>query len=232
MDLNPVNYDKYSSSVSSGTSRSSGSALPPGFGMYDFEESYSNREALMGGYNIDQDEVERIYAELMPKDAGIPVPVVESKSETVVEEVKEDSVEEESDAASAFMRQASTSEEQTKPAAVMESVSTSKTETSKKESSSESPKDDKKGGSKEAFLGFVDKVSSIKPEDVTNAVKSVTTKENLDKAAELAKDTANKVQASFENSEGGNAIKLPGGTRRVSPQDDDFGEGTVIRKKK
>ena len=232
LDLNPVNYDKYSSSVSSGTSRSSGSALPPGFGMYDFEESYSNREALMGGYNIDQDEVERIYAELMPKDAGIPVPVVESKSETVVEEVKEDSVEEESDAASAFMRQASTSEEQTKPAAVMESVSTSKTETSKKESSSESPKDDKKGGSKEAFLGFVDKVSSIKPEDVTNAVKSVTTKENLDKAAELAKDTANKVQASFENSEGGNAIKLPGGTRRVSPQDDDFGEGTVIRKKK
>ena len=75
-------------------------------------------------------------------------------------------------------------------------------------------------------------MSSIKPEDVTNAVKSVTTKENLDKAAELAKDTANKVQASFENSEGGNAIKLPGGTRRVSPQDDDFGEGTVIRKKK
>ena len=232
LDLNPVNYDKYSSSFSSGTSRSSGSALPPGFGMYDFEESYSNREALMGGYNIDQDEVERIYAELMPKDAGIPVPVVESKSKTVVEEVKEDSVEEESDAASAFMRQASTSEEQTKPAAVMESVSTSKTETSKKESSSESPKDDKKGGSKEAFLGFVDKVSSIKPEDVTNVVKSVTTKENLDKAAELAKDTANKVQASFENSEGGNAIKLPGGTRRVSPQDDDFGEGTVIRKKK
>ena len=232
LDLNPVNYDKYSSSVSSGTSRSSGSALPPGFGMYDFEESYSNREALMGGYNIDQAEVERIYAELMPKDAGIPVPVVESKSETVVEEVKEDSVEEESDAASAFMRQASTSEEQTKPAAVTESVSTSKTETSKKESSSESPKDDKKGGSKEAFLGFVDKVSSIKPEDVTNAVKSVTTKENLDKAAELAKNTANKVQASFENSESGNAIKLPGGTRRVSPQDDDFGEGTVIRKKK
>lgn len=232
LDLNPVNYDKYSSSASSGTSRSSGSALPPGFGMYDFEESYSNREALMGGYNIDQDEVERIYAELMPKDAGIPVPVVESKSETVVEEVKEDSVEEESDAASAFMRQESTSEEQTKPAAVTESVSTSKTETSKKESSSESPKDDKKGGSKEAFLGFVDKVSSIKPEDVTNAVKSVTTKENLDKAAELAKNTANKVQASFENSESGNAIKLPGGTRRVSPQDDDFGEGTVIRKKK
>ncbi len=232
LDLNPVNYDKYSSSFSSGTSRSSGSALPPGFGMYDFEESYSNREALMGGYNIDQDEVERIYAELMPKDAGIPVPVVESKSKTVVEEVKEDSVEEESDAASAFMRQASTSEGQTKPAAVTESVSTSKTETSKKESSSESPKVDKKGGSKEAFLGFVDKVSSIKPEDVTNAVKSVTTKENLDKAAELAKDTANKVQASFENSESGNAIKLPGGTRRVSPQDDDFGEGTVIRKKK
>ena len=73
-----------------------------------------------------------------------------------------------------------------------ESVSTSKTETSKKESSSESPKIDKKGGSKEAFLGFTDKVSSIKPEDVTNAVKSVTTKENLDKAAELAKDIMNK----------------------------------------
>ena len=106
----------------------------------------------MGGYNIDQDEVERIYAELMPKDAGIPVPVVESKSETVVEEVKEDSVEEESDAASAFMRQASTSEGQTKPAAVTESVSTSKTETSKKESSSESPKIDKKGGSKEELV--------------------------------------------------------------------------------
>ena len=260
LDLNPVNYDKYSSSVSSGMSRSSGSALPSGFGLYDFEESYSNREALMGGYNIDQAEVERIYAELMPKDAGIPVPVFESKSKTVVEEVKETSAEEDTDAASAFMRQASTSGEQTKPAAVTESkvmeqntesvttststsssttsdapvteTVTSKTETSKTTSSSESTKGGKKGGSKEAFLGFVDKVSSIKPEDVTNVVKSVTKKENLDKAAELAKEAANKVQARLDAVEGGAAPKLPGGTRRVSPQDDDFGEGTMIRKKK
>ena len=69
--------------------------------MYDFEESYSNNRRH-GGYNIDQDEVERIYAELMPKDAGIPVPVVESKSETVVEEVKEDSAEEEPDATGVY----------------------------------------------------------------------------------------------------------------------------------
>ena len=284
LDLSPVNYDKYSSNVSSGMSRSSGSALPSGFGLYDFEESYSNREALMGGYNIDQAEVERIYAELMPKDAGIPVPVFESKSETVVEEVKETSAEEDTDAAAAFMRQASTSGEQTKPAAVTESkvteqkaesvttststsssttsnapvteqktesvttststsssttsnapvteTMTSKMEMSKIASSSESTKGGKKGGSKEAFLGFVDKVSSIKPEDVTNVVKSVTKKENLDKAAELAKEAANKVQARLDAVEGGNAPKLPGGTRRVSPQDDDFGEGTMIRKKK
>jgi hypothetical protein len=54
----------------------------------------------------------------------------------------------------------------------------------------------------------------------------------LDKAAELAKEAANKVQARLDAVEGGNAPKLPGGTRRVSPQDDDFGEGSMIRKKK
>ena len=127
LDLNPVNYDKYSSSFSSGTSRSSGSALPPGFGMYAEGKSYSNLVVFQAHgrrYNIDQDEVERIYAELMPKDAGIPVPVVESKSETVVEEVKEDSVEEEWGRLLGV--QPSTSEGQTKPAAVTESVSTSR----------------------------------------------------------------------------------------------------------
>ena len=105
-------------------------------------------------------------------------------------------------------------------------------EMSKIASSSESTKGGKKGGSKEAFLGFVDKVSSIKPEDVTNVVKSVTKKENLDKAAELAKEAANKVQARLDAVDEGNAPKLPGGTRRVSPQDDDFSEGSMIRKKK
>jgi hypothetical protein len=88
----PVNYDSYSSSSSS----ASASASLSGFtGVYDFEESYANREALMGGYNIDQAEVERLYAELMPKDAGIPLPTL-----TVTEKVDDT-------AETKFMEQAS-----------------------------------------------------------------------------------------------------------------------------
>ena len=96
-----------------------------------------------------------------------------------------------------------------------------------------------RGGSKEAFLGFVDKVSSIKPEDVTKVVtetaKVVTSKESLDLAAKLASEAANKVQSSIktvdEDAES-KSTTLPGGTRKVSSQDDDLSEGTMIKKKK
>jgi len=256
----PVNYDSYSSSSSS----ASASASLSGFtGVYDFEESYANREALMGGYNIDQAEVERLYAELMPKDAGIPLPTL-----TVTEKVDDT-------AETKFMEQASsvataTKEEvkstssaaaakavDTKTEAVVKaevkptpvtpvktssSSSTSTTTTSTTSTSTASAsgtKEVKKGGSKEAFLGFVDKVSSIKPEDVTKVVtetaKVVTSKESLDLAAKLASEAANKVQSSIktvdEDAES-KSTTLPGGTRKVSSQDDDLSEGTMIKKKK
>ena len=252
----PVNYDSYSSSSSSASASLSGFT-----GVYDFEESYANREALMGGYNIDQAEVERLYAELMPKDAGIPLPTL-----TVTEKVDDT-------AETKFMEQASsvataTKEEvkSTSSAAAAKAVDT-KTEavvkaevkptpvTPVKTSSSSSTsttttstidgddvsgtKEVKKGGSKEAFLGFVDKVSSIKPEDVTKVVtetaKVVTSKESLDLAAKLASEAANKVQSSIktvdEDAES-KSTTLPGGTRKVSSQDDDLSEGTMIKKKK
>merc|ERR1712216_931107 len=224
------------------------------------EESYANREALMGGYNIDQAEVERLYAELMPKDAGIPLPTL-----TVTEKVDDT-------AETKFMEQASsvataTKEEvkstssaaaakavDTKTEAVVKAEvkptpvtpvktsstsSTSTTTTSTTTASASGTKEVKKGGSKEAFLGFVDKVSSIKPEDVTKVVtetaKVVTSKESLDLAAKLASEAANKVQSSIktvdEDAES-KSTTLPGGTRKVSSQDDDLSEGTMIKKKK
>ena len=254
----PVNYDSYSSSSSSASASLSGFT-----GVYDFEESYANREALMGGYNIDQAEVERLYAELMPKDAGIPLPTL-----TVTEKVDDT-------AETKFMEQASsvataTKEEvkstssaaaakavDTKTEAVVKaevkptpvtpvktssSSSTSTTTTSTTSTATASvsgTKEVKKGGSKEAFLGFVDKVSSIKPEDVTKVVtetaKVVTSKESLDLAAKLASEAANKVQSSIktvdEDAES-KSTTLPGGTRKVSSQDDDLSEGTMIKKKK
>lgn len=58
-------------------------------------------------------------------------------------------------------------------------------------------KEVKKGGSKEAFLGFVDKVSSIKLEDVMKVVmeivKVVMFKESLDLVVKLVSEVVNKV---------------------------------------
>ena len=254
----PVNYDSYSSSSSSASASLSGFT-----GMYDFEESYSNREALMGGYNIDQAEVERLYAELMPKDAGIPLPTV-TVAEKVVETAETKFLEQASSVAKATKEEVKSTpsaaatkavetttetvvKAEVKPTPVtpvktsssssMSTTTTSSTTTTT--STASGTKEVKKGGSKEAFLGFVDKVSSIKPEDVTKVVtetaKVVTSKESLDLAAKLASEAANKVQSSIKSVDEGAESKstaLPGGTRKVSSQDEDLSEGTMIKKKK
>jgi hypothetical protein len=96
----------------------------------------------------------------------------------------------------------------------------------------------KKGGSKEAFYGFINKVSSIKTDDVakvvTDTAKNVASKENLEKAASLAKEAASKVQSTIDASQKTSSPTLPQGTRKVSDgtNDDDLSEGTVIKKKK
>jgi hypothetical protein len=263
----PVDYDSYSSS--------SASASLPGFtGTYDFEESYANREALMGGYQIDQAEVDRLYAELMPKDAGVPLPTVAVVEETL-ESAEAKFMEEASDKETATKGEvkltpsvaaeteetktvakadvksisSTTAKEETKtvakvdatPAPVTPAVKTtsssSTTTTTTTKMTTSGTKEAKKGGSKEAFMGFVDKVSSIKPEDVTKVVadtaKVVTSKESLDLAAKLANEAASKVQSSIKSSNAEpKSTTLPGGTRKVSSQDDYLSEVTMIKKKK
>jgi hypothetical protein len=57
----------------------------------------------------------------------------------------------------------------------------------------------------------------------------------LDLAAKLASEAANKVQSSIKSVDEGAESKstaLPGGTRKVSSQDEDLSEGTMIKKKK
>lgn len=102
----------------------------------------------------------------------------------------------------------------------------------------------KKGGSKEAFYSFVNKVSSIKTDDVlkvaTETASKVATKENLDKVATVATEVVSKVTSSFDESVSTSSassaakgrVTLPEGTRKVSDSsEDDLSEGTVIKKK-
>lgn len=293
----PVNYDQFATASMSRIG-----------GAYDFEESFSNREALMGGYDVDMAEVERLYAELMPKDAGIPVPVVEvkqqieetvmatadsftsSKSEatSVSVEVKEAKIEarkseeakvetaaevvraeftkaaevvEAEPAKAAEVVEAESGNAQVAKAESLKALEVAKTESGKKiftemntktvvtsSSSSSSTSTSsmkvaasssstkvgstvKKGGSKEAFMGFMNQVTSIVPGDVIKAVaetaQTVVSKDNLEKAASLAKDAAGGLQSNIGKS------SLPPGTRKVAPSDDEtMGEGTMIKKKK
>lgn len=80
-------------------------------------------------------------------------------------------------------------------------------------------------------MGFMNQVTSIVPSDVVKAVaetaQTIVTKENLEKAASLAKDAAEGLQSNVGKS------SLPPGSRTVAPSDDEtMGEGTVIKKKK
>ena len=107
----------------------------------------------------------------------------------------------------------------------------------------------KKGGSKEAFYSFVEKVSSIKTEDVlkvaTETASKVATKETLEKVTSVATEVVSKVTSSFDenstasasaSSKGVGKVTLPLGTRKVfdgtdSSSDGNLSEGTVIKKK-
>ena len=252
-----VDYDSYSSTSYKSSSSSYGSGALGTTGLYDFEESYSNRDAYMGGYNVDQAEIERIYAELMPKDAGIPLPVVTkeeiadgAKTTTVVEkeEVKSEKEETKVETKPEPVKAAKSEPVvETKPEPVTPKPVEKKPEpvkaVAKPPPAPSAPKVEtkattKKGGSKEAFYGFINKVSSIKTDDVakvvTETAKSVASKENLEKAASLAKDAASKVQSTIDASQKASSPTLPQGTRKVSDgtNDDDLSEGTVIKKKK
>jgi len=271
-----VDYDSYSSTSYKSSSSSYGSGALGTTGLYDFEESYSNRDAYMGGYNVDQAEIERIYAELMPKDAGIPLPVVTkeeiadgAKTTTVVEkeEVKSEKEETKVETKPEPVKAAKSEPVvETKPEPVKAAKSEPVVETKPEPVTTSAPKPvekkpepvkavakpppapsapkvetkatTKKGGSKEAFYGFINKVSSIKTDDVakvvTETAKSVASKENLEKAASLAKDAASKVQSTIDASQKASSPTLPQGTRKVSDgtNDDDLSEGTVIKKKK
>lgn len=272
----PVDYDSYSSSsYSSSSSRGSssyGSGALGASGLYDFEESYSNRDAYMGGYNVDQAEIERIYAELLPKDAGIPLPVVTTeetadgtKTTTVVEkeevkksEKEETKVETKQSAQVVVEKPEPVKaaapkpvEKKAEPVEAAAPVPVEKKAEPVKAAAKPPPPPPpppapkvetkattKKSGSKEAFYGFINKVSSIKTDDVakvvTDTAKSVASKENLEKAASFAKDTVSKVQSTIDASQNASSPTLPQGTRKVSDgtNDDDLSEGTVIKKKK
>ena len=255
-----VDYDSYSSTSYKSSSSSYGSGALGTTGLYDFEESYSNRDAYMGGYNVDQAEIERIYAELLPKDAGIPLPVVTkeeiadgAKTTTVVEkeEVKSEKEETKVETKPEPVKAAKSEPVvETKPEPVTTSApnpvekkpepvkAVAKPPPAPSAPKVETKATTKKGGSKEAFYGFINKVSSIKTDDVakvvTETAKSVASKENLEKAASLAKDAASKVQSTIDASQKASSPTLPQGTRKVSDgtNDDDLSEGTVIKKKK
>ena len=263
--MSSASYASYSSSTASAKS-------------YDFEGGYSNSEASMGSYGVDQAEIERIYRELMPnlddvygtatktmpvvtaaapakeQPKAVPPPPAKAVATSVLKETPAPAPPK---AAAPPAPKAVTPPPAPKavtppppPTPVAPTPTTSAP--AAVETSITGGKTVKKGGSKEAFYNFVNKVSSIKTDDVlkvaTETASKVATKENLDKVASVATEVVSKVTSSFDESTSssssrtasssvakGGKVTLPQGTRKVSDssEDDDgnLSEGTVIKKK-
>ena len=296
----------YSSSMSStsSTSYSSYSSASTASSMksYDFEGAYSNSEASMGSYGVDQAEIERIYRELMPNLDDVygaatkampivaaPAPAKEQPKvvppppppppppvKAVAPPVDEKKTPAPAPVKAAVpppslpppappapkpvtpapptpapVKAATPAPPAPKPVtptptpAPVKPVTPTPTPTpTVVETTTVGGKTVRKGGSKEAFYSFVNKVSSIKTDDVlkvaTETASKVATKENLDKVASVATEVVSKVTSSFDESVSTSSassaakgrVTLPEGTRKVSDSsEDDLSEGTVIKKK-
>ena len=294
----------YSSSMSStsSTSYSSYSSASTASSMksYDFEGAYSNSEASMGSYGVDQAEIERIYRELMPnlddvygaatkampivaapapakeQPKAVPPPPPPPPVKAVAPPVDEKKTPAPAPVKAAVpppslpppappapkpvtpapptpapVKAATPAPPAPKPVtptptpAPVKPVTPTPTPTpTVVETTTVGGKTVRKGGSKEAFYSFVNKVSSIKTDDVlkvaTETASKVATKENLDKVASVATEVVSKVTSSFDESVSTSSasssskgrVTLPEGTRKVSDSsEDDLSEGTVIKKK-
>jgi len=304
----------YSSSMSSTSSTSyasySSTSTASSVKSYDFEGAYSNSEASMGSYGVDQAEIERIYRELMPNlddvygtvtkampivaapapakeqpKAVPPPPPVKAVAPPVEEKKTPAPVPVKATVppppppvqaavppppppappapkpvtpappTPAPVKAATPAPPAPKPVtptptpAPVKPVTPTPTPTptpkpAAVETTTVGGKTVKKGGSKEAFYSFVNKVSSIKTDDVlkvaTETASKVATKENLDKVATVATEVVSKVTSSFDESVSTSSassaakgrVTLPEGTRKVSDSsEDDLSEGTVIKKK-
>ena len=294
----------YSSSMSStsSTSYSSYSSASTASSMksYDFEGAYSNSEASMGSYGVDQAEIERIYRELMPnlddvygtvtkampivaapapakeQPKAVPPPPPPPPVKAVAPPVDEKKTPAPAPVKAAVpppsppppappapkpvtpapptpapVKAATPAPPAPKPVtptptpAPVKPVTPTPTPTpTVVETTTVGGKTVRKGGSKEAFYSFVNKVSSIKTDDVlkvaTETASKVATKENLDKVATVATEVVSKVTSSFDESVSTSSassaakgrVTLPEGTRKVSDSsEDDLSEGTVIKKK-
>jgi len=310
----------YSSSMSSTSSASyssySSASTASSVKSYDFGGAYSNSEASMGSYGVDQAEVERIYRELMPNLDDVygaatkvmpivatPAPAKEQPKAVPppppppppVKAVAPPVDEKKTPAPApvktvvppppppvkaavppppppppappapkpvtpapptpAPVKAATPAPPSPKPVtptptpAPVKPVTPTPTPTpmptpTAVETTTIGGKTVKKGGSKEAFYSFVNKVSSIKTDDVlkvaTETASKVATKENLDKVASVATEVVSKVTSSFDESVSTSSassvakgrVTLPEGTRKVSDSsEDDLSEGTIIKKK-
>jgi len=291
----------YSSSMSSTSSTSYSSAsTASSMKSYDFEGAYSNSEASMGSYGVDQAEIERIYRELMPnlddvygaatkampivaapapakeQPKAVPPPPPPPPVKAVAPPVDEKKTPAPAPVKAAVpppsppppappapkpvtpapptpapVKAATPAPPAPKPVtptptpAPVKPVTPTPTPTpTVVETTTVGGKTVRKGGSKEAFYSFVNKVSSIKTDDVlkvaTETASKVATKENLDKVASVATEVVSKVTSSFDESVSTSSasssskgrVTLPEGTRKVSDSsEDDLSEGTVIKKK-